>query len=86
MVDVISPNLRVVSLLPPERQLIADAVRERLRFSISETKGNIILIKSYDRVAKDVNDSKGVSSTREFQRTLANSSLKMLFHYNKTMR
>lgn len=38
MVDVISPDLRVVGLLPPDGQLIADTVRERLRFSVSGTK------------------------------------------------
>lgn len=37
MVDVISPDLRIVGLFPTEWQLIADAIRERLRLCISET-------------------------------------------------
>lgn len=37
MVDVIRPDLLIVGLFPAQRQLIADAVRERLWLRVSET-------------------------------------------------
>lgn len=37
MIDIIGSDLWIVSLLPAERQLIADAVRECLGLCVSET-------------------------------------------------